>query len=113
VLEIEKLHGRTSNSIRQELFAVGIMSIIARTLMVLTSRVHGKRSVEFQFKNAIMTLAAEAAIFVSDDPQKSSRGLFRDSPGHSTSQVLPGRISATYATRNNKEAPKQMVLRQA
>jgi len=34
-LEIEKFHGRTSNSIRQELFAAVIMSVIARTLWFL------------------------------------------------------------------------------
>jgi hypothetical protein len=71
VLEIEKFHGKSSNSIRQELFAVVIMSVIARTLMVLTDRVHGSGTAEFQFKNAIMTLAAEAAILVPDDPQRA------------------------------------------
>ena len=70
-LEIEKFHGKSSNSIRQELFAVVIMSVIARTLMVLTDRVHGAGTAEFQFKNAIMTLAAEAAILVPDDPQRA------------------------------------------
>lgn len=71
VLDIEKFHGKTSNSIRQELFAVVIMSVIARTLMVLTSQVHATETGEFQFKNAIMTLAAEAAILVPDDPQRA------------------------------------------
>jgi hypothetical protein len=71
VLEIEKFHGKSSNSIRQELFAVAIMSVIARTLMVLTDRVHGSGAAEFQFKNAIMTLAAEAAVLVPDDPQRA------------------------------------------
>lgn len=72
VLEIEKFHGKSSNSVRQELFAVVIMSVIARTLMVLTDdRVHGSGTAECQFKNAIMTLAAEAAILVPDDPQRA------------------------------------------
>ena len=70
-LEIVKFHGRTSNSIRQELFAVVIMSVIARTLMTLTSHAHTEKGAEFQFKNAIMTLADEAAILVPDDPQKA------------------------------------------
>jgi hypothetical protein len=69
VLEIEKFHGKTPNSIRQELFAVVIMSVIARTLMVITSRVQGLKGAEFQFKNAIMTLASEAAVLVPDDPE--------------------------------------------
>ena len=68
-LEIEKFHGKTPNSIRQELFAVVIMSVIARTLMVITSRVHGPPRADYQFKNAIMTLASEAAVLVPDDPQ--------------------------------------------
>ena len=56
VLEIEEFHGKSANSIRQELYAVTIMSVIARTLMVLTSRVHGSSTSQFQFKSAIMTL---------------------------------------------------------
>jgi hypothetical protein len=75
VLEIEKFHGKTPNSIRQELFAVVIMSVIARTLMVLTSRVHGQKTAEFQFKNAIMTLAAEAAILVPNDPERAAEAF--------------------------------------
>lgn len=71
VLEIEEFHGKSANSIRQELYAVSIMSVIARTLMVVTSRVHGSSTAEFQFKNAIMTLAAEAAILAPDDPDKA------------------------------------------
>jgi hypothetical protein len=69
VLEIEKFHGKTPNSIRQELFAVVIMSAIARTLMVLNSRIYGPKGAEFQFKNAVMTLASEAAVLVPDDPE--------------------------------------------
>lgn len=68
VLEIEKFHGKTPNSIRQELFAVVIMSVIARTLMMITARVHGPSKAEFQFKNAVMTLASEAAMLVPHDP---------------------------------------------
>jgi len=71
VLEVERFHGKTPNSIRQELFAVVIMSVIARTLMVVTSRVHGPRNAQFQFKNAIMALAAEAAMLVPDDPERA------------------------------------------
>ena len=72
VLEIEKFHGKGSNSIRQELFAVAIMSVITRTLMVITQRAHGSGRLECQFKNAIMTLAAEAAVLVPDDPAKAA-----------------------------------------
>jgi hypothetical protein len=71
VLEIEQFHGKSSNSIRQELYAVAIMSVIARTLMVVTFQLRGPSTAEFQFKNAIMTLAAEAAVLAPDDPEKA------------------------------------------
>lgn len=71
VLDIETFHGKTPNSIRQELFAAAIMSVIARTLMALTSEVLDTGAAEFQFKNAVMTLASEAAILVPDNPQKA------------------------------------------
>ena len=46
VLEIEQFHGKSPNSIRQELFAVTIMSVIARALMVVASRGRGSSVVE-------------------------------------------------------------------
>lgn len=55
----------------QEFYAVAIMSVIARTLMAVTPQVHGPSTAEFQFKNAVMTLAAEAAILAPDDPEKA------------------------------------------
>jgi hypothetical protein len=71
VLEIEKFHGHTPNSIRQELFASVIMSVIARTLMVLSSESDAAAQRGAQFKNAIFTLASEAAVLVPDDPEKA------------------------------------------
>jgi len=70
VLEIEEFHGKSCNSVRQELFAVMIMSVIARTLMVVSQMLVGD-SREPQFKNAIMTLASEAAVLVADDPVRA------------------------------------------
>ena len=71
MLEIEQFHGKSANSIRQELFAVTIMSVITRTLMVEATRIHGPSTAEFQFKNAIVTLAGEAAVLAPDDPDKA------------------------------------------
>ena len=71
VLEVERFHGKTCNSIRQELFAAAIMSVIARTLMVVSSEILGERAGEPQFKNAIMTLATEAAMLTAEDPDKA------------------------------------------
>lgn len=72
VLEIEKFHGRTPNSIRQELFAAVIMSVISRTLMALSGHVFAPTARESQFKNAVMTLASEAAVLVPDFPDKAA-----------------------------------------
>jgi len=72
VLEIEKFHGKTPNSIRQELFAVMIMSVIARTLMSVSLEAFPGLQ-EFQFKHAIMTIASEAAVLVPNDPEKAAQ----------------------------------------
>jgi hypothetical protein len=69
VLEVEKFHGRTCNSIYQEIYAATIMIVIARTLMVIASET---TSSEFQLKNAIMTLASEVAVLAPDDPQRAA-----------------------------------------
>ena len=70
-LEVEVFHGKTCNSIRQELFAVLIMCVIARTLSVISSRVIGPKKAEFQFKNAVLSLAADAAVLVPQDPEQA------------------------------------------
>ena len=72
VLGIEEFHGKTGNSIRQELFAALIMTVIARTLMVLASKRLNSDVGECQFKNAVMVLAAEAAVLVPDNPEKAA-----------------------------------------
>lgn len=77
VLELERFHGKTPNSIRQELFAVAIMTVVSRTLMVLSSPVPAGQHPEPQFKNAIMTLASEAALLVAEQPEIALR-VFRD-----------------------------------
>jgi hypothetical protein len=71
VLEVEVFHGKTCNSIRQELFAAAIMTVISRTLMVMSFEVLGSEEKEFQFKNTIMTLASEAAVLTPSDPEKA------------------------------------------
>lgn len=70
VLEVEKFHCKTVNGIRQELFAIATMSVIARILMTIPAQ-YMPDKVEPQFKNAVMNLAAEAALLVPEDPEKS------------------------------------------
>jgi hypothetical protein len=76
VLEIEEFHGKTCNSVRQELFAAMIMTVIARTLMVISQALDAEGR-EPQFKNAVMTLASEAAVLAPDDAERSIE-IFRD-----------------------------------
>ena len=97
VLGIEQFHGKSGNSIRQELFAVLIMTVITRTLMVAASESLSSDVAECQFKNAIMVLAAEAAILVPDDPEKAAK-IF--------SEILD-RIAAVKYYRPKKPRPSQ------
>jgi len=69
-LEIEKFHSRTPDGIRQELYAIMVMALISRMLMFIADETaDGKKwESEPQFKNAIMTIASDMAVFVSKDP---------------------------------------------
>jgi len=69
VLDVDEFHGKTVNSIKQELWAAAIMTVISRTLMVLSSDTMADNDMEPQFKNAIMTLASEAAVLAPQDPE--------------------------------------------
>ena len=68
-LGLETFHSKTENGIRQELFAVMIMSVITRTLMVLDSDQYPQQKSQPQFKNAVMTLASDAALLASECPE--------------------------------------------
>ena len=77
VLEVEKFHGKTPHSIRQELFAVMIMSVISRTLMALSALEFQEGKGAPQFKNAVMTLAYDAAALTPDEPEKAIK-IFKE-----------------------------------
>lgn len=64
-LDIETFHSQTENGIRQELFAILIMAVIARTMMVLQT---DPEQAQPQFKHAIITLASEAALLTPRCP---------------------------------------------
>lgn len=68
--DVLEFNGRTSNAVRQELFAMAIMTVIAQTLTVVAQAVL-QDSHEPQVKNAIMTLASDAAVLAADDPEKA------------------------------------------
>lgn len=68
VLDIEKFHGKSPNSIRQELFAIMIVSVISRILMEFAEQSHQYEKGFPQFKNAVMIIAYDAAALSPDDP---------------------------------------------
>jgi hypothetical protein len=68
-LEIETFHSQTENGIRQELFAILVMAVIARTLMALMTDPGHPSGAEPQFKHAIITLAQEAAVLAPRCPE--------------------------------------------
>jgi hypothetical protein len=70
-LQIETFHSQKPNGIRQELFAAMIMTVMARTLMIIAQQAYLKEHQCCQFKHAILTLAAEAAILVPENPEQA------------------------------------------
>jgi len=81
VLDVETFHGKSCNSIRQELLASAIMSVISRTLTELSRVTFDNDFAEPQFKNAIMTLASEAAALAPTDPERALEifnGILKD-----------------------------------
>lgn len=68
-LDIETFHSQTENGIRQELFAILVMAVIARTLAALMTDPNHSAKAEPQFKHAMITLAQEAAVLAPRCPE--------------------------------------------
>ena len=68
-LGLNAFHSTTENGIRQELFAVLIMSVIARLMMVFEPAPCPQNKSRPQFRNAVMALAADAAILAPQSPE--------------------------------------------
>jgi hypothetical protein len=76
-LDMETFHSQTENGIRQELFAILIMAVIARTMMVLMTDPKHPSGAHPQFKHAIITLASEAALLTPTCPDVAL-GIFQE-----------------------------------
>jgi Transposase DDE domain len=72
---IEQFHSHTPDGIRQELFAILIGCVIARTLTALAvpseSSATAQSTVRPQLKNALMSFAREAALLTPAHPEKA------------------------------------------
>lgn len=70
--QIERFHSRTTNGIRQELFAILLAIVITRTITALSVESESIETehcyVQPQLKNAIQSLAREAALLTPRDP---------------------------------------------
>ena len=69
--EIERFHSKSVNGILQELYSAMIMSVIARTMMAMSSQFFLTAKQEVQFKNSVLTLASDAALLVSDNHESA------------------------------------------
>jgi Transposase DDE domain len=67
-LDIQVFHARSENGIRQELFAIVILAVITRILMVQSVAEETAADSEPQFKHAMITLATEAAVLTPHCP---------------------------------------------
>jgi hypothetical protein len=68
-MRVETFHSQTDNGIRQELFAILIMAVIARLLSRLAADPGHPSRAEPQFKHALLTLAGEAALLAPRCPE--------------------------------------------
>lgn len=75
---IETFHSMSANGIRQELFASVTMAVITQMLTTLAAdECNVPTDARPQFKNALITIAHEAAVLIPNDPVIALR-LFKD-----------------------------------
>ena len=72
VLESTRFHAKTVNGVLQEMYAIAIMSVLARTLMHLSSEIALEGKHMPQFKNAVIALSSDVGQLVSDDPETTA-----------------------------------------
>lgn len=73
--EVERFHSKTANGIQQELFAILIVCVIARTITALSVPSEAVETAQCskapQLKNAAKSVAREAALLVASDPDRA------------------------------------------
>ncbi|MBV1920332.1 MAG: IS4 family transposase [Pseudomonadales bacterium] len=72
-LNIERFHSRSVNGVKQEMFAILIVAVIARTLAAISCvpKKGNKTIAEPQFKHAAMALGADIAVLCSEHPENA------------------------------------------
>lgn len=74
-MHVECFHGKTPNSILQELYAITIVAVIARLLSVLIDQTASSGRGKCQLKNACIALAHDIALMATNDAPKAVRFL--------------------------------------
>jgi hypothetical protein len=70
-LQIERFHSKSPNGIKQELYAILVMSVITRILIMFCQKQTKDKTVTPQYKHAIQILALHAAVLTSNNPQRA------------------------------------------
>jgi hypothetical protein len=74
-MHVECFHGKTPNSVLQELYAIAIVAVIARLLSVLMDQTASSGRGKCQLKNACIALAHNIALMATNDAPKAARFL--------------------------------------
>lgn len=72
IQDVTQFHSKTVNGVLQELYAVAIVNVIARTLAYISSKSILQEKHVPQFKNAVFALSADIGFLASDDPEKAA-----------------------------------------
>ena len=72
-LDIETFHSQSVNVIKQELFAVIVMCVMSRVMMILVTDKSPDRLHSPQFKNATISLAMDVALLAAETPEAALR----------------------------------------
>lgn len=97
---IEIYHSKTINGILQELYAILILSVITRTLMSIAEKFFCSEGQEIQFKNAMITVASEAAVFASNNPIIAAEIFY---------EILEGISKVKYYRSKEKRASQERI----
>jgi hypothetical protein len=68
---LETFHTKTPNGIRQEFLCAAIVSVLARTIMMMSNQANDDYRMEPQFKNAVVVLTEDLSLLISKYPRKA------------------------------------------
>jgi hypothetical protein len=109
-MDVEQFHSKTVNGVLQELYVAMAVSVIARTLMRLSPRVQRVQASLPQFKNAVVSFAAEAFVLVGTFIRRKATVLRQLLQSISEVRYAPPRQRRPTQPRLCKKAPNKWSL---